>query len=279
MELALRTADGAVVRAGHARRRDGRAEARVAGCGGPALPRPRRGLPEVRGVALPSTRSGTRVRLAAVRGAARGRRDWLTAGRPVDEWSVWPRHRPTVGRWLHPTRGRGDHVVRPRTGTSFSVVAGRSGHHAADEAHRDELRDGAAEGAALARVPLPRRHDTTRDEPEAPSGPRVPQGAGRGVRRRVLLARVPLHAHLPKANRAWWTVKLASICARDRDTDEQLTPAGWLVVASGSTSRRSQQSTASPAHCTLGSQEDPPSRGVPVLCAGCSAVVRPRPLG
>lgn len=40
----------------------------------------------------------------------------------------------------------------------------------------------------------------------------------------------PVHVHLPKANRAWWTVKLASICARDRDTDEQLTAVGWLVV-------------------------------------------------
>jgi DNA mismatch endonuclease (patch repair protein) len=38
----------------------------------------------------------------------------------------------------------------------------------------------------------------------------------------------PVHLHLPKANAEWWRVKLASITARDRDTDEQLARAGWV---------------------------------------------------
>ncbi len=37
----------------------------------------------------------------------------------------------------------------------------------------------------------------------------------------------PVHLHLPKANADWWRVKLASITARDRDTDAQLAGAGW----------------------------------------------------
>jgi DNA mismatch endonuclease (patch repair protein) len=39
----------------------------------------------------------------------------------------------------------------------------------------------------------------------------------------------PVHLHLPKANAEWWRAKLASITARDRDTDEQLARAGWLA--------------------------------------------------
>ena len=38
----------------------------------------------------------------------------------------------------------------------------------------------------------------------------------------------PVHLHPPKANADWWRVKLASITARDRDTDEELVRAGWL---------------------------------------------------
>ncbi|GAB2753418.1 very short patch repair endonuclease [Salinifilum aidingensis] len=40
----------------------------------------------------------------------------------------------------------------------------------------------------------------------------------------------PEHAHLPKSNREWWRRKLAGVVRRDRDTDAELTTAGWLVV-------------------------------------------------
>jgi DNA mismatch endonuclease (patch repair protein) len=40
----------------------------------------------------------------------------------------------------------------------------------------------------------------------------------------------PEHGRLPKANREWWRVKLHGVVVRDRDTDAQLTAAGWLVV-------------------------------------------------
>ncbi|MEU3649011.1 hypothetical protein AB0E59_36945 [Lentzea sp. NPDC034063] len=40
----------------------------------------------------------------------------------------------------------------------------------------------------------------------------------------------PEHGHLPKANREWWRVKLHGVVVRDRDTDAQLTSAGWCVV-------------------------------------------------
>lgn len=40
----------------------------------------------------------------------------------------------------------------------------------------------------------------------------------------------PLHLHVPKANRAWWEVKLASIVERDRRTDHELRAAGWLPL-------------------------------------------------
>nr|WP_211298926.1 very short patch repair endonuclease [Kineococcus rhizosphaerae] len=40
----------------------------------------------------------------------------------------------------------------------------------------------------------------------------------------------PIHLHPPKANEDWWRVKLASITARDRDTDALLSGAGWHVV-------------------------------------------------
>ncbi|WP_432492788.1 very short patch repair endonuclease [Kineococcus auxinigenes] len=40
----------------------------------------------------------------------------------------------------------------------------------------------------------------------------------------------PVHVHPPRANAAWWRVKLGSITARDRDTDARLTEAGWHVV-------------------------------------------------
>jgi DNA mismatch endonuclease (patch repair protein) len=38
------------------------------------------------------------------------------------------------------------------------------------------------------------------------------------------------HRHVPKANRAWWEVKLASIRERDARTDVELRAAGWLPV-------------------------------------------------
>ncbi|GAA2026471.1 very short patch repair endonuclease [Pseudokineococcus marinus] len=40
----------------------------------------------------------------------------------------------------------------------------------------------------------------------------------------------PQHLHLPRANREWWRAKLASVVARDRDTDAGLAGAGWTVV-------------------------------------------------
>lgn len=40
----------------------------------------------------------------------------------------------------------------------------------------------------------------------------------------------PEHRHLPRANREWWRAKLASVVARDRDTDLGLRAAGWLPV-------------------------------------------------
>lgn len=40
----------------------------------------------------------------------------------------------------------------------------------------------------------------------------------------------PEHATSPKANQEWWAAKLAGNVARDRDTDERLTLAGWRVV-------------------------------------------------
>jgi len=40
----------------------------------------------------------------------------------------------------------------------------------------------------------------------------------------------PLHATQPKANAEWWKAKLARNVDRDRDTDERLTEAGWLVI-------------------------------------------------
>lgn len=40
----------------------------------------------------------------------------------------------------------------------------------------------------------------------------------------------PEHLHVPKANREWWTRKLASIVLRDRDTDARVRGAGWLPL-------------------------------------------------
>ncbi len=40
----------------------------------------------------------------------------------------------------------------------------------------------------------------------------------------------PQHLHVPKANRAWWEVKLASVVERDRRNDAELVSAGWLPV-------------------------------------------------
>ena len=38
------------------------------------------------------------------------------------------------------------------------------------------------------------------------------------------------HLHVPKANRDWWVVKLASIVERDARTDAALVAAGWLPL-------------------------------------------------
>lgn len=40
----------------------------------------------------------------------------------------------------------------------------------------------------------------------------------------------PEHGHAPKANREWWRLKFRGIALRDRDSDVQLTAAGWRVV-------------------------------------------------
>ncbi|WP_091935285.1 DNA mismatch endonuclease Vsr [Blastococcus sp. DSM 46786] len=40
----------------------------------------------------------------------------------------------------------------------------------------------------------------------------------------------PSHGTLPKSNRAWWQDKLHANVLRDRDSDEILTNAGWVVV-------------------------------------------------
>ena len=40
----------------------------------------------------------------------------------------------------------------------------------------------------------------------------------------------PEHATSPKGNGRWWQDKLAANVSRDRDTDERLRAAGWLVV-------------------------------------------------
>ena len=40
----------------------------------------------------------------------------------------------------------------------------------------------------------------------------------------------PLHFHAPKANAAWWRLKMASIAERDADTLVRLEAAGWLPV-------------------------------------------------
>lgn len=40
----------------------------------------------------------------------------------------------------------------------------------------------------------------------------------------------PLHGSTPVTNAEWWVEKLARNVARDRDTDQRLAEAGWLVV-------------------------------------------------
>ncbi|RRO18651.1 very short patch repair endonuclease [Saccharopolyspora rhizosphaerae] len=40
----------------------------------------------------------------------------------------------------------------------------------------------------------------------------------------------PEHGRVPKNNREWWRCKLDGVVRRDRDTDAELTAAGWLVV-------------------------------------------------
>ena len=40
----------------------------------------------------------------------------------------------------------------------------------------------------------------------------------------------PDHATRPRANADWWAVKLDANVARDRDTDQRLAAAGWLVI-------------------------------------------------
>ncbi len=40
----------------------------------------------------------------------------------------------------------------------------------------------------------------------------------------------PLHATWPRSNAEWWRDKLEANCARDRNTNDLLAAAGWLVV-------------------------------------------------
>ena len=80
------------------------------------------------------------------------------------------------------------------------------------------------------RVEVPPRHLTTGHE-QAPTR-RHPL---RGARIAVFVDGCfwhswPVHAQLPKSNRDWWRRKLEDVVLRDRDTDAELTAAGWLVV-------------------------------------------------
>ncbi|SDK19806.1 T/G mismatch-specific endonuclease [Actinopolyspora mzabensis] len=40
----------------------------------------------------------------------------------------------------------------------------------------------------------------------------------------------PGHAHLPKSNRQWWRRKFDGALRRDRDSDAELSAAGWMVI-------------------------------------------------
>ena len=40
----------------------------------------------------------------------------------------------------------------------------------------------------------------------------------------------PEHGTIPKNNREWWQAKMQANVTRDRETDRQLTAAGWTVV-------------------------------------------------
>lgn len=40
----------------------------------------------------------------------------------------------------------------------------------------------------------------------------------------------PTHGTLPKANRAWWSAKLAANRARDQDSVDRLEAAGWVAL-------------------------------------------------
>lgn len=42
--------------------------------------------------------------------------------------------------------------------------------------------------------------------------------------------RCPEHGTSPKANSEWWADKLDTNVRRDRDTDQRLAEAGWLVI-------------------------------------------------
>ena len=42
--------------------------------------------------------------------------------------------------------------------------------------------------------------------------------------------RCPQHGTDPKANSAWWKIKLDKNVDRDRETDQVLTAAGWTVI-------------------------------------------------
>ena len=42
--------------------------------------------------------------------------------------------------------------------------------------------------------------------------------------------RCPVHSTLPKANREWWSQKLADNVDRDRRVDSALTQKGWRVL-------------------------------------------------
>ena len=61
-------------------------------------------------------------------------------------------------------------------------------------------------------------------------GHRVHQPAGRRVRRRLLLARLPGPRQQAEEQDWYWSPKLARNVERDRAADEALTQAGWTVV-------------------------------------------------
>src|SRR6266567_299923 len=65
---------------------------------------------------------------------------------------------------------------------------------------------------------------------EANSRPGISSCARRGLRGRLLLARVPAHRSQPKSNADYWAIKIETNRARDAHTTSVLQAAGWTVM-------------------------------------------------